>query len=124
MSWKRNRVAISFPDPSLAIQSQKDEADINKLVRDFGVTGRMPASTRLPTYGDFEGVDDYQSAVHAVREADAAFLAVPSSIRREFNNDPQAFIDFCSQPENLPKLQEWGLAPVPAGSARTDNPPN
>jgi len=50
-----------LPDtgPSLTVQSQKEEADINTIVRNFGVTGKVPVGVRTPTYGDFDGVDDY-----------------------------------------------------------------
>lgn len=116
----RKSVSVTFSDPSLAIQSQKDEADINRIVRDFGVTGRVSAAVRLPTYGDFDQVDDYRTALHAVREAEASFMTVPARIRAEFGHDPAAFADFCTQPANLPKLREWGLAPTPEGSARPD----
>ena len=55
--------ALTCADPSLAVQSQKDEADINTIVRNFGLTGKLPANIRPATYGDFTGVDDYQSAL-------------------------------------------------------------
>lgn len=102
---------ITFEDPSLAIQSQKDEADINVILRNFGVTGQLPQGAVLPQFGDFDGVDDYRSAIEAVRAAEASFLAIPSNIRERFHHDPQAFADFCVKPENLPQLREWGLAP-------------
>lgn len=109
----RKRVQLICEDPSLAIQSQKDEADINTIVRNFGVTARMPFTGRLPQYGDFSGVDDYRSAIEAVRAAEAAFGQVPSEIRARFDNDPAAFADFCADRSNLMQLQEWGLAPKP-----------
>lgn len=110
----RKRVSVTFNDPSLAIQSQKDEADINKIVRDFGVTGRVPTSVRVPEYGDFSGVSDYRSALEAIKAAETAFAQVPSKIRAEFNHDPGAWADYCLDPSNLPQLREWGLAPTPA----------
>lgn len=114
------RVQLICEDPSLAIQSQKDESDINTIVRNFGVTGRVAAPVRLPEYGDFSGVDDYRSAIEAVRAAEASFAAVPAKIRAEFGNDPQAFAEFCLSPSNLPQLRDWGLAPAaPTEPAQT-----
>jgi len=113
----RKRVVLNCDDPSRAIQSQKDEADINTIVRNFGVTGRVQAPVRLPQYGDFDLINDYQTALHAVREAQAEFEKVPAKIRAEFSNDPGAFASFCLDPSNLPKLREWGLAPTPAAPA-------
>lgn len=116
------RPKLICEDPSLAIQSQKAEADINNIVRNFGVTGRLPQAVRLPMYGDFHGVSDYRSAVEAVREAEASFMAIPAKVRAEFNNDPQAFADFCLDPNNLKQLQEWGLAPAPAATPEVPSP--
>lgn len=119
-SWSYDRAAVSemtglkCEDPSMAIQSQKDEADINTIVRNFGVTGQLPAAVKLPAYGDYlEAVSDYRSAIEAVRAAEDAFAAIPSDIRARFHHDPGAFADFCVKPENLPQLREWGLAPKP-----------
>lgn len=113
----RKRVAITFNDPSRAIQSQKDEANINTIVRNFGVTGRVPVAARLPEYGDFCGINDYQSALHAIKEADASFSALPAQVRKQFNHDAGAFVDFALDPNNLPQLREWGLAPTPPQAA-------
>ena len=107
------RVQLICSDPSRAIQSQKAEADINNIVKAFGVTGRAPIGARLPQFGDFDGVNDYRTAIEAVREAEAAFMSIPAKVRAEFQNDPQAFADFCLNPANLAQLREWGLAPTP-----------
>ena len=40
-------------DPSLAVQSDADDCDINVIVRRFGLTGTMPMSGRVPQYGAF-----------------------------------------------------------------------
>lgn len=118
------RVALVCNDPSLAVQSQKDEADINTIIRNFGVTGTVNVPTVLPSYGDFDGVDDYRSAVEAVRAAEASFASLPSNIRERFHNDPGAFLEFCENPKNLPELRQLGLAnpepaPAPATPAQT-----
>ncbi|WNK14391.1 MAG: internal scaffolding protein [Microvirus sp.] len=99
--------------PSLAIQSQRDEADINNIVRMFGVTGKIPESVRVPTYGDFSMVEDYQTAIHAIREAEASFMQMPADTRARFENDPQQFLEFCENPNNLEEMRKLGLA-VPA----------
>lgn len=100
-------------DPSLAIQSQKDDADINTIVRNFGITGKMPENVRIPTYGDFEFVGSYQDALHAVREADASFMQLPADVRSRFENNPQNFLDFVSNPDNAEEMRMLGLANKP-----------
>lgn len=116
---------LDCKDESRAVQSQKEEADINTIVRNFGITGKMPENIRVPSYGDFEGIDDYRSAIHAVREAEAAFMQVPAEIRARFENDPQQYLDFVDNPSNLEEMRRLGLAkpavevPVPVPPVET-----
>lgn len=109
--------------PSLTVQSQKQEADINYIVEQFGITGRMPENLRTPNYGDYSEVLDFRSAIHAVREAESEFLRIPAAIRSRFQNDPQQFLEFCMDQNNLPALREMGLAdpaaPQPAAPEPT-----
>lgn len=104
-----NESALVCLDQSKALQSQKEESDINTIVKRFGLTGQIPQSLRLPTYGDFTGITDYRTALEAVRYGEEAFMSLPASIRVEFNNDPEAFIEFCSNSANRDKLKEMGL---------------
>lgn len=96
-------------EPSLTVQSQKDEADINVLVKRFGVTGHLPQSVRAPSFGDFTGVNDFQSAMNAIREAQESFDAMPADVRARFHNDPQEFVEFCSDEENIDEMRKMGL---------------
>lgn len=100
--------------PSLAVQSQKEEADINNIVKAFGVTGRLPTGIRLPSYGDFDSINDYRTALDAVRSAEESFSKLPASLRGKLNNDPQAFIDYVANPANKAELTELGLFDKPA----------
>lgn len=108
--------------PSLAVQSQKEDADINTIVKRFGITGVVPASVRVPTYGDFGNVFDFQSAMNAVVEAERAFMEMPADVRRRFGNDPNEFVKFCSDKENLPELRKMGLA-IPEPEPEAPIPP-
>jgi len=111
---ERSRAAaLVFDDLSRTKQSFKEECDINTIVRKFGVTGLVPVPSKLPTYGDFTGVIDYQTALNAVKAADDVFEALPSALRKRFDNDPQKFVEFCENPDNLKELQDLGLATKP-----------
>lgn len=118
------RVALFCNDPSKAIQSQKEEADINTIIRNFGLTGTVNQAAVPPTYGDFSGVDDYRTALEAVKAAEAAFLSVPANIRERFHHDPGAFLEFVENPANLEQLRAMGLAkpaPVPEGTPQSSS---
>lgn len=114
-------------DPSLAQQNFKDEVDINVLLERFKVTGQLPQNVVLPTYGDFTGLSDYQTAMAAVLRAKDQFNALPADIRNRFANNPQQFLEFCSDEANLPELRKMGLAnplPVQQDQAKPDVEPS
>lgn len=96
-------------DPSLAVQSQKEEADINTIVKNFGVTGMVPTNVRAPVFGDFTDIEDYQTAIEAIRAAEESFLKMPADVRKRFENDPQAFVEFCSDERNAEEMKKLGL---------------
>lgn len=96
-------------DVSLAVQDQRDEVDINTIVRRFGLTGQLPDNVSAPTYGDFTGVHDYHSAMNAVAKANEAFEEMPAEVRARFQNDPAAFVAFCSDDKNREEAVKLGL---------------
>lgn len=114
--------------PSLTVQSDGEEADINNIVRKFGLTGQMPQGLRVPTYEDFTEVGDYRSAQQALVSARESFMQLPAHVRARFENDPQAFLEFCTEERdgklvNIDEMRKLGLAvdevkkdtaPVPA----------
>lgn len=98
-----------FSKPSLAKQSFRDECDINNILRQFNVTGQLPAGSVQPQYGDFSGITDYQSALNAVMAAQDSFLQLPAKVRAKFDNDPALFVEFASQEANRDEMKALGL---------------
>lgn len=96
-------------DPSLAVQSQKEESDINTIVRRFGLTGQLPSNVRMPQYGDFTGIQSYQDALNAVLEAQNSFMTLPAHVRERFGHDPEKFVQFCMDEENRTEAEKLGL---------------
>lgn len=94
-----------------AHQSFKDECDINTIVKRFGLTGELPSNVRMPTYGDFTGLMDYQQAQNALIAARDAFLAMPAEVRKRFDDDPGKFVAFCDDKGNLEEARKLGLVP-------------
>lgn len=119
-------------DPSLAKQEFAEEVDINTIIRRFNVGGDLPQNVRAPTYGDFTGIDSFQEAVNAIASANESFDAMPAAVRARFNNDPAAFVAFCSDADNLAEMKKLGLTdpalddrlPVPANAGLTGGVPN
>lgn len=110
--------------PSRTQQSQAEDADINTIVKRFGLTGQLPENYRQPVYADFEEIHDFKSAQDAIAAAHSSFMQIPPQIRGRFDNDPQKFMEFCEIPENLPELRRLGLAKeLPAAISPTGSSP-
>lgn len=116
-------------DPSLTQQQFAEQADINYIVKQFGLTGELPDKYQAPNYADFEGVFDYQSAQHAMIDADRRFMAMPAELRYRFGNTPQGLIEFLSDPKNAEESVKLGLRdaktpiPTPPPQAASARPP-
>lgn len=102
-------VVVECLDKSLTQQQFKDDADINTIVKRFGLTGQLPSNLVAPVNADFSDVFDFHSAMMVVRRAQESFDRMPADVRFRFGNDPGAFVDFCSNRENLPEMKKLGL---------------
>lgn len=105
-----NRYAFhQLDEVSMTRQSEADEADINKVMARFMRTGQLPqTNSKQPRYGDAIGLP-YDQALIAVKAAEAAFLKLPSAIRKELGNDPAQLESWLNDPANTKKAVELGL---------------
>ena len=95
---------------SLTVQSERDDADINVIVRRFGLTGQLPQNVGAPLNVEFLEVFDFQSAMNVIRQAEESFMAMPAEVRARFQNDAARFVDFCSDEKNRAEAIKLGLA--------------
>lgn len=120
-----DRGDIIFPDdePSLADQSAKDECDIN-LIIDRANRGMMPPiSERIPSFGDFTEVPDFQTMQNMVIQAQEEFEALPSAIRNRFDNEPAKLLAFLANSENREEAIRLGLIEEPPVAASAAGSP-
>lgn len=102
--------------PSMTQQQFKDEADINYIVSMYDSSGVMPTfhgdgQPAQPVFGDFSSLpDNAQEMYNRMIEAKNNFDSLPLEVRKRFNYDPAAFLDFVDNPENLDELVAMGLA--------------
>jgi phage internal scaffolding protein len=108
--WVSEVNGLECLDESLTVQSDATDADINTIVKRFGITGQLPTNVRAPMYGDFTEVFDFRSAQDAIIAARESFMEMPADVRSRFANDPALFGDFCSDPKNLDEMRKLGLA--------------
>jgi phage internal scaffolding protein len=104
-----NEHGLKCEDKTLTQQHFKDECDINTIVDRFHITGETPQLTELPSFGNFEGIFDYQTAMNAIVQARETFMTMPAAIRTRFDNDPQKFLAFCEDKENFDEAARLGI---------------
>lgn len=100
---------VDLGGPSPTVQSQKDEADINTIVRRFGITGELPLNLRVPLNIDHCEDLEYRECLEVVNAARASFDSLPADVRSRFANDPAALVDFAQDDANRDQLKLWGL---------------
>lgn len=75
-----------------------------------------------PQYADVAGFD-FQFAMNQIIQAQDMFAELPSGIRKRFQNDPAAFVEFVGDPANEEEARRLGLIreaveqPQPAAAA-------
>ncbi len=107
-------VRISFPLPSLAQQQFKAETDINTIMHRFEKTGIIEHfNEHNGRYGDFSNVQSYQASLNQVMAAQDAFMSLPAGIRKRFDNDPEEFLAFATDPVNDEEMFDLGLKKRP-----------
>jgi len=65
------------------------------------------------SFGDFTSYDDYHSSLNQIIEAQDAFEALPSSMRKRFGNDPGELLAFLEDPANNEEAVKLGLRQAP-----------
>lgn len=104
------KYAKIFTEPSMTKQSFKDECDINKLMDKYQKTGLLThVNNNKAHYGEFEATD-FTTAMQTIAEGQSMFAELPSATRKYFDNDPAKFMAFTSNPDNIDKMVELGLA--------------
>lgn len=112
---RTDRVTFTCDPKSLTHQSMAPECDINKIMLKWQKTGVVEHVTEFGgQYGDFTNLpQDYQASMNAVIAAETMFQTLPSSLRKRFDNNPGAFLDFVSDKKNKEELEKLGLAKKP-----------
>lgn len=114
---EHDHCGIEFTMPSLAVQDEKDEADINYIVNRYadGQKGIMTldlgdsSQYAFLQFGDATLPGDYSTALELVSGVREEFYTLPAKVRAKFGHDPMNFISQLNNPEMLEYLQREGL---------------
>ena len=108
---------IEFTMPSLAVQDEKDETDINYIVNTYADGQQGIATLDLGDssqyaflqFGDATLPGDYSTALELVSGVREEFYSLPAHVRSKFDHDPMNFIQQLNNPETLEYLEQEGL---------------
>lgn len=94
--------------PTRTQAHEADAANINAIVKKYHATGELPQNMQWKAM-DLSAVPDYQTMLQTVIHAENAFNALPSQIRKRFDNDPQQLLNFVNDPKNTAEAVKLGL---------------
>lgn len=116
-SEEHDHCSIEFTMPSLTVQDEKEESDINYIVNKYADGQKGIATLDLGDssqyaflqFGDATLPGDYSTALELVSGVREEFYSLPAKVRAKFGHDPMNFIDQLNNPETLEYLQREGL---------------
>lgn len=117
----RKSVQVEPRGKSLTRQSERDRADINRIVK----RGIVPPDPNTLQFGDFSSGMDFQAAQDRIAQVTESFDSLPAEDRYFFANDPANMLEFMSDPENHDECVEMGLlepSPPSPPSPPSDSP--
>lgn len=114
---EHDHCGIEFTMPSLTVQDEKDETDINYIVNKYADGQKGIATLDLGDssqyaylqFGDATLPGDYSTALELVSGVREEFYSLPACVRAKFDHDPMNFINRLNDPATLEYLQQQGL---------------
>lgn len=114
---EHDHCGIEFTMPSLTVQDEKEETDINYIVNKYadGQKGIMTldlddsSQYAYLQFGDATLPGDYSTALELVSGVREEFYTLPAYVRAKFGHDPMNFINHLNDPATLEYLQQQGL---------------
>lgn len=114
---EHDHCGIEFTMPSLSVQDEKDETDINYIVNKYADGQKGIATLDLGDisqyaylqFGDATLPGDYSTALELVSGVREEFYSLPAYVRAKFGHDPMNFINQLNDPATLEYLQQQGL---------------
>lgn len=111
---------IIFKEPTMTIQSEKDNCDINVIMNRYATCGTpLPYRTDgvQPVYADVSELGDYMENYQRCKQAEEMFNSLPSALRKELDNNPANLLPFIQDKANESRCIEFGLINKPIAEA-------
>lgn len=107
----RSVQALFCKDESKTVQSEEKSANINNIFAQIEKTGMivMPVSKAQALVGDFSNPMSYQEMKDLVLKGLDAFMTLPAKIRERFQNDPDTWLKWMDNKDNLDEMIALGV---------------
>lgn len=119
----QEKKGIEFVEPTMTVQSEKDNCDINVIMNRYATCGTpLPYRTDgvQPVYADVSELGDYMENYQRCKQAEEMFNSLPSALRKELDNNPANLIPFIQDKRNESRCIEYGLINKPIVEAPQD----
>lgn len=105
--------------PTQVNQAFLEEADVNNVILRFAGTGELPPrlNAAQAEFLDVSEMPDFHTALNTAQAAQAAFDALPASVRAFVNHDPAQLVEAYDHLTRLRQSEPDVTTPAPA------NPP-
>lgn len=116
----QEKKGIEFTEPTMTIQSEKDNCDINVIMNRYATCGTpLPYRTDgvQPVYADVSELGDYMENYQRCKQAEEMFNNLPSALRKELDNNPANLLPFIQDEKNKERCYEYGLLNKPVVEA-------
>lgn len=95
---------------SITQQQFKAECDVNNILAKYKRTGMLThIQKHQGNFGDFSSIEDYQTSLGKLMQAQQSFESLPSELRAKFENDPAKLIAYLSDDKNNAEAVKLGL---------------
>ncbi len=106
----RPRVQTVNDLPSLTVQSDRDEADIIKILKKYKEVGIVDhLNLTQSSYQDVTAFTDFADVIRTAKEAELQFLELPSKVREIFKHDVANWLDTAHDEEKRASLVAAGI---------------
>lgn len=117
---RKPRVQTLNEEPSLTVQSEKDDADIKQIIQRYERNGVLIRPTDVDmAFLDVSEFTDFSEMMLQTKIAEQKFMELPSKVREAFGHSVYEWLDAAHDSDKLeslrPQLEKLGiLEPLPA----------
>lgn len=112
----KERVQTVNDLPSLTVQSERDKADIQKILSQYSQVGILSSLNDAEAmFMDISEFTDLADALQQSRRAEVEFMQLPSKAREIFNHDVAVWLDSAHDKDKRDALVAGGFIKDPNG---------